>query len=388
MDICSRPRLAFCSRRFFVWMRLSAFACLFAFVTSQVFADEPQTDTRPGIAPDIREDEARLKLQRGDLVVVPIPFSNPTLDTGLVGGAAYFYPQTEEQEAAQPASVTALGGMYTSNDSKAIVLGQQNYWKNDTWRFTGAIGAADLRLSLVSPDESLGGQSLDWRIEGDFLFAKLSRSLLGNWYGGFNMRVIDAEQYFEVPAATSGFDLSSDARSSGLGATIEFDSRDLPINTYSGRYFKVDALFNDEALGSDTTYQNYSLAYRSFHQMSDALVLAWEMRGCQRGGTVPLWDSCLVTLRGFPVTDYLGKQTASGQLEARWQLNQRWGLVGFAGAGYVGSSFSGIREYEPIPSYGAGIRFMVLAAKRINLRVDFARSADSDAIHVSVGEAF
>ena len=31
---------------------------------------------------------------------------------------------------------------------------------------------------------------------------------------------------------------------------------------------------------------------------------------------------------------------------------------------------------------------MVLAAKRINVRLDYARSIDSDAIHVSVGEAF
>jgi hypothetical protein len=369
-------------------MRLSTLAFLFALVTSLSFADAPQTDTRPGIAPDIREDEARLKLQRGDFVVVPIPISNPTLDTGLVVGAAYFYSQTEQQKETQPASVTAIGGMYTNNDSKALVIGQQNYWRKDTWRFTGAIGAADLRLSLVSPDESLGGQSIDWRIDGSFLFAKLSRRIAGNWYGGFNIRAVDARQYFEVPAVTTGFDLGSDVRSSGLGATFEFDSRDLPINTYSGRYFEVDALFNDEALGSDTTYQSYSLAYRSFHQMGDALVLAWELQGCQRGGTAPLWDSCLVTLRGFPVTDYLGKQTASGQLEARWQLNQRWGLVGFAGAGYVGSSFSGIRAYEPIPSYGAGVRLMVLAAKRINLRIDYARSTDSTAIHVSVGEAF
>ena len=61
---------------------------------------------------------------------------------------------------------------------------------------------------------------------------------------------------------------------------------------------------------------------------------------------------------------------------------------GFAGAGYVASSFSGIREREAIPSYGAGVRFTVLKAKRVNLRLDYARSTDSDAIHFSVGEAF
>ena len=105
-------------------------------------AGESVTDTRPGIAPDIRDDPAQMKVQRGDFVVVPIPISNPTLDTGLVVGAAYFYRQTEEQKKAQPASVTALGAMYTNNDSRAFALAQQNYWRNNTWRFTGAIGVA------------------------------------------------------------------------------------------------------------------------------------------------------------------------------------------------------------------------------------------------------
>jgi len=62
--------------------------------------------------------------------------------------------------------------------------------------------------------------------------------------------------------------------------------------------------------------------------------------------------------------------------------------VGFGGVGYVTSSFSQIRERTAIPSYGMGIRFMVLAAKRINIRIDYGRSTDSNAIHLSVGEAF
>ncbi|MDH3954390.1 MAG: hypothetical protein OEV03_09245, partial [Gammaproteobacteria bacterium] len=49
-------------------------------------ADDTATDTRPSVAPDIREDESKLKLQKGNFVVVPVPISNPTLDTGLVAG--------------------------------------------------------------------------------------------------------------------------------------------------------------------------------------------------------------------------------------------------------------------------------------------------------------
>ena len=50
--------------------------------------DESVTDTRPSVAPDIRDDESRLKMQKGNFVVVPIPISNPTRDRGLVLGAA------------------------------------------------------------------------------------------------------------------------------------------------------------------------------------------------------------------------------------------------------------------------------------------------------------
>ena len=327
-------------------------------------------------------------MQRGDFVVVPIPISNPTLGDGLVAGAAYFYPQTAEEKKLQPASVTAAAGMYTSNDSKALALLQQNYWKDGKWRFTGALGATDLRLGLLAPDQTSSGQSIDWRVEGSFVFAKLARKLRGDWYGGVLTRMIDAQQSLDLPAIESDLDTGSDIRAMGLGVYFEYDTRDMPSNSYSGRHLKVDALFNDEAIGSDSTYQSYSAAFRSYHNLSDSFVLAWELQGCHRGGGAPLWDACVIKLRGFSATDYLGKVSGSGQLEARWRLNERWGLVGFAGTGYVGNSFSGIRENETIPSYGAGIRFMVLQAKRINLRIDYARSTDSDAIHISVGEAF
>ncbi len=369
-------------------IRVAAVVGLLALQASLAIAQETTTDTRPGIAPDIRDDETNLKLQSGNFVVVPIPISNPTLDTGLVAGAAYFYPQSAEQKKLQPASVTAAAAMYTSNDSKAFAIVQQNYWNQNKWRFTGAVGAADLRLSLLTSDGTSNGSNLDWRINGQFLFAKVARKFKGNWYGGIFTRMIDADQSLETGTSVSDFDTESDVKSVGLGVLLEYDSRDMPLNSHSGRHFKVDALFNEEAIGSNTTYQSYSAAFRSYHRLSDSVVLAWEIQGCKRGGSAPLWDACTIKLRGFSATDYLGKVSTSGQVEARWQLNKRWGLVGFGGAGYVARTFSGIREREAIPSYGIGVRFMVLAAKRINIRLDLARSTDSDAIHLSVGEAF
>jgi hypothetical protein len=231
-------------------IRITTLVGLIVLYGSAASAQDTAPDTRPGVAPDIREDESRLKLQRGDFVVVPIPISNPTLEEGLVAGAAYFYPQSEEE------------------DSRAFALVQQNYWKNNKWRFTGAVGGADLRLSLLAPSESNAGTSVDWRINGKFLFAKVAKKLKGNWYGGVLTRLIDANQSIDLDVATSGFDIGSDVASVGLGALFEYDTRDNPFNSSGGRHFKFDALFNDEAIGSNKTYQSYSVAYRSYHRLS------------------------------------------------------------------------------------------------------------------------
>ena len=252
-------------------MNISVIAAKFTLLTclltsSIVLAQTDQTDTRPGIAPDIRDDETRLKVQRGNLVVVPIPISNPTLNEGLVAGAAYFYPQTEEEAKRQPASVTAAAGMYTSNDSKAFALVQQNYWNQDKWRFTGAAGAADLRLTLLTTDETSTNVNLDWRIKGKFLSAKIMRGLRGEWYGGLFTRIIDTNQELETTITTSGLDTAANLKSVGMGAVAEYDSRDMPMNSFSGKHFKFDVLFNSEALGSNATYQSYSTAYRSYHE--------------------------------------------------------------------------------------------------------------------------
>ncbi len=94
--------------------------------------DEPATVFDEESIPDLRDDDSDLTVQSGNLVVVPIPMSGPTLETGLILGEMYFYGQTEEQAKKQLASVTGGAGMYTSSDSKAAALVHQGYWKEDT----------------------------------------------------------------------------------------------------------------------------------------------------------------------------------------------------------------------------------------------------------------
>ena len=142
----------------------------------------------------------------------------------------------------------------------------RSYWKNDKWRFTGVIGGADLRLSLLASEQSTHGKSVDWRINGTFLFAKIARRIKGNWYGGVLTRLVDASQTIEDRNVTaSAFDTGSDITSVGLGSLVEYDTRDNPFNSSSGNISKWMLCSMTRAIGSDATYQSYSAAYRSYH---------------------------------------------------------------------------------------------------------------------------
>jgi hypothetical protein len=110
---------------------------------------------------------------------------------------------------------------------------------------------------------------------------------------------------------------------------------------------------------------------RGYNFLRDNLVPARDVNGCQRSGSIPQWDTCRPTLRGFPATGYLSKHSLASQAEARWRLTERWGAVAFAGGGLVDRPFEDNGDGELIPGFGVCIRFTVLPSLRLNLRLDY-----------------
>jgi hypothetical protein len=368
---------------------------LLAFVPSALFAQDAEPDDGapgglPEALPDIRDEEAPLKVQKGDFVIVPIPMSNPTFGAGLIVGGAYFYPQTEEQKKVQPASLSGGGGAYMENGSYAVALMQQSYWNENRWRLQAVAGYVDFSLDLTTPDAEGGTTQAAWGIDGGLAQIKISRRFgSSHWYGGLLARYMRIDQNIDLSISEQDFELGGPLDVVGLGAVFEYDTRDNTFNARKGHYAKLDAVFSrTSGVGEDDDYAAYSANFRSFHGFTDDLTLAWEVRACEREGNVPLWNACFISLRGFSATEYIGLRSASAQAELRWQMSPRWGLVGFGGVGYAGTSLAEAGDSQNTPSYGAGVRFMVLKSQRINIRVDFAKSENDEALHLSVGEAF
>ena len=342
--------------------------------------------------PDLREQDTKLKFQpkkERNLVLVPIPMSSPTFGTGLIVGGAYFYPQTEDQKKSQPASFTGAAVGYTSNKSWFGGVMQQNYFAEDKWRFNAVAAYADFKLELIPPEEGSEEALLDWLVKGALFQTSVSRRLGGNWFLGLTAHYLDIQQDLDLNSDYPDFNLDQKITSPGVGLKVDYDTRDKPMNAYSGRLFELKAMTADQQHKRNGSYQSVYAKFMSYHQLNDSLVLAGELSGCTKDGQIPLWDTCRLSLRGFPVTDYLSKRSIQAQVEARWRFYKRWGMVAFAGAGRVEDSFGNHGEGKTIPSYGVGLRWMVLESQRINVRVDFARSDDGNsAMYLGVTEAF
>lgn len=366
---------------FFLILMLSVSAA-----RAQTVADDSAKSS--GAVPDLREAELPASASKGNFVAVPIPFSNPTIDSGLVGAVGYFHGQTEEQAAVQPASVTGFGALYSSNESWGVAVGHQGYWNEDRWRFAALAGYADVNLELLSLGQNAEILEIDWLIKGSLIYSELARRVGQHWFVGIAGRWADIEQDFPIRILSLEFDLREKFKTGALGLSLTYDTRDMPTNAYEGRYFKVSGMSNGGTLGSGPSYQAYSLQFKSYHPVTDSVVLAWQVAGCKRTDGAPLWDACRIGLRGFGATDYMGKSSLYGQLEARWRFSDRWGMAAFAGAGRITETLVGLSEGDVIPSYGLGLRFTVAQSQRINMRLDYGRSSDSDAVYLSVMEAF
>jgi outer membrane protein assembly factor BamA len=251
-----------------------------------------------------------------------------------------------------------------------------------------ALGYADVKLPLLVPDPSSAFLEIDWLLRGTLAYANLSRRVGSNWYVGLVTQYLEIEQNFSLEFVAPDFLLGTTTQSLALGPSLSYDTRDVPANAYDGRHFTVSALMNREFFGSDLNYESYSLAFRSYHPVLPSLVAAWELAGCLKSDGMPLWDSCRVGLRGFASTDYMGKSSWRAQAELRWTWSKRWGAAVFGGAGQITESLILSRDHDVIPSYGAGLRFTVQPEQRIVMRLDYARSTDSEAWHLSVGQAF
>lgn len=363
-----------------------------------------QADTlTPGADPEV---DTEAPAPRGgprfgkDLVVAPIPVSNPALGTGLMlAGVLYYNPNDEPTP-----WVTAVGAGYTSTDTWGGGLFHQMSFGGDRFRVAALAGYADAKLKFYGIGANAGqtGISVDLRNRGTTAYLDgevrlFDHGLLSNLHVGARVSYLRVRSALSIP--TPGYpdlelpDFELRSAVSAIGPSFTFDTRDHPFNPHKGVLVTGTWMFGAEFLGSDFEHRKLEILSTGYFPLGKKTVLAVRKTACAVKGNAPFYDVCMfgqhADLRGYEAGRYRDGATWAFQLELRQGVTEKLGMVGFGGVGGIAQSSKDIWKHSYVlGSGGVGLRYLASRANNVNLRFDVAWGKDGAAYYFGIGEAF
>lgn len=337
---------------------------------------------------------------KADLVVAPIPISNPAFGTGIAGAAVLYY---NPNKADQP-WVTGLGGGYTSTDSWGAGVFHRMSDTHDRVRFVGfaGYGQANLNFYGIGPNAGSAGVSIKLHDEAfaglaDAQVRIFDKGFLSHLYVGARLLYMDLDSTIKVPLPGRP-DLEPPAleRNSAIGMigpSFTFDKRDNATNPRKGVYVTGSLLYGASWLGSDFGHHKFELDANAYFPLGRTTVLGIRKQACSVSDDAPYYDLCLFgqhgDLRGYETGRYRDGASWAIQAELRQHLFGKLGGVAFFGVGGIAEDAGAIWKHSTVlTSGGIGIRYLASKDANVNLRADIAWGKDGAAFYFGIGEAF
>lgn len=178
-------------------------------------------------------------------------------------------------------------------------------------------------------------------------------------------------------------------RNYGLGASVQYDTRDFMNNASKGVYLYLAQTFRPSWLGNDKSFSTTEFIARGYKNVWKGGIMAAEVESRFNFGNPP-WSLMSElggsnSMRGYYQGRYRDKHSIAAQVELRQHVWRRNGIVVWAGFGNV---FHDKQTFKKIlPNYGFGYRWEF--KKRVNVRLDmgFGKSGQNG-FAFNINEAF
>jgi len=366
----------------------------------QGFFREKFTDPEDGYF-----DTSEWLLEDRMFLPVPIVITEPAVGFGL-GAALVFFHETnkpienQQQDAAEevsgmahglPPSLTAVAGAYTENDSWFGGVLHQGTYKQDTVRYTGSLFYPSVNLTFYGGgDTPILKNGLDYNLEGWATIQELSFRLgKSNFFLGGRVAFFDSLSTFKTSQIIPGIgdaELATD--NLGAGLVLSYDSRDNIFTPNTGWDIDTRVMAHTGESITNFDYYLFYLLPRYYWQVSEKWNLGFRFQGEFTSGDVPFYALPFISLRGIPVMRYQGEDAVVAEIEARWNLNHRWSLIGFGGVGTTTPVNGNLGDDENHAAGGVGFRYLIARKLGLYTGIDVARGPEETAVYIQVGSAW
>lgn len=361
-----------------------------------VVADSAADSARA--VPAVKRDDGKFKF-----TPLLAPAYNPEMQFLIVGGALLSFKANPADTLLPRSTLSATVSLSTTG---AVNLASRlnSYWLHDRLRVRLDLSLKDMEDGYwgvgfdagrepISNDSTTEYQRLWWAVRPVALWSVKPHLYVG---GLADINRTSASEVSSVMAADSAF-LAAGATvfNAGLGVAVEYDTRDVPTNAWTGIFLAMSATIYGPYLGSDFTYQTVLFDYRQYKPLGrPGRTLAWQLRSRLSLSGAPWPELSLLgsgyEFRGYREGRFRAPQTFSATVEYRHMFTRsggrlsRHGFTVFGGLGVLGDKR--FRLEGPLPQVGAGYRFEL--QPRANVRIDFATGVKSTAVYFNFQEAF
>ncbi len=332
------------------------------------------------------------------MFLLPLIYYTP--DTRWAAGAAGVYyfkiaARSEEEKDTRVSNVQFLSD-YTQN-KQLDVWGQWNiFTRNENYLFKGEVRYRNF------PDRfyGIGNKSLkkdeERYVYNLFSFKSLSlKKVAKAVFVGIDYHFEKEYNFTYAPDGalrTGTITGYNGGIQSAVGLVGIYDSRDNVINTYKGMLLEVSSYFYSKALGSTFNFTYVNVLYQKFWRLKHKRIFALQAKSRFGDGNIPFLDLSAVgnddLLRGYAKNRFRDRNFVGAQLEYRFPLFWRFGMVVFGGAGDVFSAPKDLGLNELKYSVGTGLRFVVNPAERLNIRLDYGYGTEGGHFYFVVAESF
>lgn len=167
---------------------------------------------------------------------------------------------------------------------------------------------------------------------------------------------------------------SQGQRISGVGPTLNYDSRDNVFFPTRGSFHQISAVFFGKSIGSKYDFQRYRFDFRKYFPIRKS-VLAVQALGIITTGTPSFQYMALLggaqVMRGYFAGRYRDNHLTVLQTEYRFPIKGKFKAVVFGSTGRVADRLSNLRLQNLHAAAGVGLRFRV-NKDNLNIRFDAA----------------
>ncbi len=290
---------------------------------------------------------------------------------------------------AEAAQITAGAAGATENGSSFYGGVHYGHYKQDTIRYQGILGGADINLDFYGSGDDSGDQGgFEFNADAAFTSQRLAFRLgSSDWLlgGEFNYTnsTMKFDQRNEMPELEA---LSFDSTNASLGMVVVYDSLNNPFTPSSGINSETLISRYDESFGGDFDYDSVVTKNQIHFSPFENWTAGIRLNGSFVSGDVPFYGLPYIEMRGIAAMRYQGEDVVTTELQTNWNFHPRWTAIAFIGAGRATNS--GLSDANTHSAGGFGFRYLGVRRLGLSMGIDLAKGPEEEVIYVSFGTKF